>query len=109
LQFVWLHFWLEIVLEGEEPHKLRQFTIPDKTPDERYQTSSVCLSYNVIESLEGLVNVLYKVLDGGPFGLCWVDVSFNAIGKIDEDVSIWHVASKFFAPFIILVITIQYF
>lgn len=35
---------------------------------------------------DGLINVLYKILDGGPLGLCWLDISFNTITKLDEDV-----------------------
>jgi hypothetical protein len=61
----------EIVTEGEIPITSRNFREPFKTPDERYQTSSLRLSYNVITELDGLINVLYKILDGGPVGLCW--------------------------------------
>ncbi|CAL8072866.1 unnamed protein product [Orchesella dallaii] len=75
----------EIVTESEQPQTKRNFRFPKKTPDERYKTSSLRLSYNVIDTIEGLINVLYKILDGGPFGLCWLDLSFNTISKIDED------------------------
>lgn len=77
----------EIVTENEQPQTKRNFRFPTKTPDERYKTSSLRLSYNVIDTVEGLINVLYKILDGGPFGLCWVDLSFNAITKLDDDVT----------------------
>lgn len=85
----------EIVSENEQPQKLRSPKIPDKTPDDRYQTSCVRMSYNVINELDGLINVLYKILDGGPFGLCWLDLSFNAIAKLDEDVSKLNQLNKF--------------
>jgi hypothetical protein len=58
----------EIVTENEQPQKSRNYRYPEKTPDERYRTSSIRLSYNVIDTLEGFVNVLYKILDGGPLG-----------------------------------------
>lgn len=77
----------EIVTENEQPQtNKRNFRSPKKTPDDRYKTSSVRLSYNVIDTVEGLINVLYKILDGGPFGLSWLDLSFNAITKLDDDV-----------------------
>lgn len=77
----------EIVTENEQPQTKRNYRFPKKTSDDRYKTSSLRLSYNVIDSVEGLINVLYKILDGGPFGLCWLDLSFNAITKLDDDVS----------------------
>lgn len=44
------------------------------------------MSYNLLENIEGLVSVLYKILDGGPLGLCWIDLSFNRITTIDDEV-----------------------
>ncbi|OXA51470.1 Leucine-rich repeat-containing protein 51 [Folsomia candida] len=75
----------EIVTEGEQPQTARNYRAPFKTQDERYRTSSIRLSYNVITETDGLINVLYKILDGGPLGLCWLDISFNTITKLDED------------------------
>lgn len=77
----------EIVTENEQPQTKRNHRQPEKTHDDRYKTSGVRLSYNVIDTIEGLINVLFKILDAGPIGLCWLDLSFNAITKLDEDVS----------------------
>jgi len=75
----------EIVTENETPQRKRNWRHPKKTEDERYKTSSLRLSYNAIDNMEGFINVIYKILDGGPFGLCWVDLSFNTISQLDED------------------------
>ncbi len=77
----------EIFAENEQPQLKRNNRHPVKTDDDRYRTSSLRLSYNVLHGVEDLVNTLYKILDGGPFGLCWVDLSFNSISKFDDDVS----------------------
>ncbi|CAG7724811.1 unnamed protein product [Allacma fusca] len=75
----------EITASGESPNTKRNYKFPEKTEDERYKTSSVRMSYNLLESIDGLVSVLYKILDGGPLGLCWIDLSFNHIHTLDED------------------------
>jgi hypothetical protein len=76
----------EIVTEGERPGTSRSYRNPKITSDDRYKTSAIRLSYNVIDTIDGLVNVLFKILEGGPLGLCWIDFSFNAISKFDDDV-----------------------
>jgi len=58
----------EIVTENEQPQTTRNYRPLSKTGDERYRTSSLLLSYNVIDTIDGLINVLYKILDGGPVG-----------------------------------------
>jgi hypothetical protein len=75
----------EITASGESPNTKRNYKFPEKTEDDRYKTSSVRMSYNLIETIDGLVSVLYKILDGGPIGLCWIDLSFNHIHVLDED------------------------
>jgi len=75
----------EIVTEQEIPQTRRNYKVCEKTEDDRYITASLRLSYNVLHNFDGFVNVLYKILDAGPFGLCWLDLSFNSIDKLDDD------------------------
>lgn len=58
---------------------------PRRTFKDHYITSSLWLSNNLLTSMEGLEYLTKRILDD-PINLSWLDLSFNEISKIGEDI-----------------------
>ncbi|XP_012232763.1 leucine-rich repeat-containing protein 51-like [Linepithema humile] len=58
---------------------------PMRTFKDRYITSTMWLSNNLLRSMEGFQNLVNKFLEN-PIYLSWLDLSFNEISKIGEDI-----------------------
>lgn len=76
----------EIIGDHETAQTNRNFKHPRKSSDERYRTSSLLLSYNLFSNIDDLSNMLFRMLQGGPAGLAWLDLSFNCITAFDSEV-----------------------
>ncbi|XP_011168324.1 leucine-rich repeat-containing protein 51 [Solenopsis invicta] len=64
---------------------IRTGKAPVRTLKDRYVTSTLWLSNNLLSSMEGLQRLAERVLDD-PAYLSWLDLSFNEIKEIGEDV-----------------------
>ncbi|XP_014470780.1 PREDICTED: leucine-rich repeat-containing protein 51-like [Dinoponera quadriceps] len=58
---------------------------PIRTMKDRYVTSTLWLSNNLLSSMDGLQRLANRVLDD-PAHLSWLDLSFNEISEIGEDI-----------------------
>ncbi|XP_028048772.1 leucine-rich repeat-containing protein 51-like isoform X2 [Monomorium pharaonis] len=58
---------------------------PIRTFKDRYITSTLWLSNNLLNSMKGLQRLAARVLDD-PVYLSWLDLSFNEIREIGEDI-----------------------
>ncbi|XP_020292570.1 leucine-rich repeat-containing protein 51-like isoform X2 [Pseudomyrmex gracilis] len=56
-----------------------------KIVKDRYMTSTLWLSNNLLRSMDGLWRLAEKFLDH-PASLSWLDLSFNQISQIGEDI-----------------------
>ncbi|KAL0116555.1 hypothetical protein PUN28_009897 [Cardiocondyla obscurior] len=64
---------------------IRTGKVPTRTLNDRYITSSLWLSNNLLSSTSGLQRLVDKVLDN-PAYLSWLDLSCNEIKEISDDV-----------------------
>jgi len=64
---------------------IRTGKAPVRTFKDRYMTSTLWLSNNLLSSMEGLQRLVDKVLND-PIYLSWLDLSFNEISEIGEDI-----------------------
>ncbi|XP_071570506.1 leucine-rich repeat-containing protein 51 [Temnothorax nylanderi] len=64
---------------------IRTRKAPVRTFKDRYITSTLWLSNNLLSSMEGLRRLVDRVLDD-PAYLSWLDLSFNEINEIGEDI-----------------------
>lgn len=64
---------------------IRTGKAPVRTLKDRYVTSTLWLSNNLLSSMEGLQRLVDRVLDD-PAYLSWLDLSFNEINEIGEDI-----------------------
>ncbi|XP_029176610.1 leucine-rich repeat-containing protein 51-like [Nylanderia fulva] len=64
---------------------IRTGKAPVRTSKDRYVTSTLWLSNNQLSSMEGLESLASRVLDD-PVYLSWLDLSFNEISEIGEDI-----------------------
>lgn len=64
---------------------IRTGKVPVRTLKDRYVTSTLWLSNNFLSSMEGLQRLVDRVLDD-PAYLSWLDLSFNEINEIGEDI-----------------------
>ncbi|CAL1679612.1 unnamed protein product [Lasius platythorax] len=64
---------------------IRTGKAPARTFKDRYVTSTLWLSNNLLSSTEGLQRLVNRVLDD-PVYLSWLDLSFNEINEIGEDI-----------------------
>lgn len=58
---------------------------PVRTLKDRYITSTLWLSNNLLRSMEGLGHLVDRFLEN-PAYLSWLDLSFNEINEIGEDI-----------------------
>ncbi|XP_076679605.1 leucine-rich repeat-containing protein 51 isoform X2 [Andrena cerasifolii] len=72
-------------LAAKRPQAARTGKVPLRTPTDRFVTSSLWLSNNSLTSMDGLENLAQKILDD-PAYLSWLDLSFNEIGRIGDDI-----------------------
>ncbi|XP_076765515.1 leucine-rich repeat-containing protein 51 [Xylocopa sonorina] len=73
-------------LANKRPQAVRTGKIPLRTSADRFVTCSLWLSNNSLTSMDGFENLTKKVLDD-PVHLSWLDLSFNEIGKIGDDIT----------------------
>ncbi|XP_031844364.1 leucine-rich repeat-containing protein 51 [Nomia melanderi] len=73
-------------LADKRPQAARTGKIPLRTPTDRFVTCSFWLSHNLLTSMDGFENLAYKLLDD-PAHLSWLDLSFNEIKKIGDDIT----------------------
>ncbi|XP_043262821.1 leucine-rich repeat-containing protein 51-like [Colletes gigas] len=73
-------------LANKRPQAVRTGKIPLRTPTDRFVTCSFWLSNNLLTSMDGFKNLVYKLLDD-PAYLSWIDLSFNEIQKIGDDIT----------------------
>ncbi|EGI59358.1 LRC51 protein, partial [Acromyrmex insinuator] len=64
---------------------IRTGKAPVRTLKDRYITSTLWLSNNRLSSMEGLQRLTDRVLDN-PVYLSWLDLSFNEINEIGEEI-----------------------
>jgi len=64
---------------------IRTGKAPVRTFKDRYITATLWLSNNLLNSMEGLQRLADRVLDD-PAYLSWLDLSFNEINEIGEDI-----------------------
>ncbi|EFN86180.1 Leucine-rich repeat-containing protein 51 [Harpegnathos saltator] len=72
-------------MEKQYAQTVRTRKAPTKTMKDRYVTSTLWLSNNLLNSMEGLQLLANKVLDY-PKHLSWLDLSFNEIDEIGKDI-----------------------
>ncbi|XP_017893374.1 leucine-rich repeat-containing protein 51-like isoform X1 [Ceratina calcarata] len=73
-------------LAAKRPQSVRTGKIPLRTPADRFVTCSLWLSNNSLSSLDGFENLVRQVLDE-PFHLSWLDISFNELATIGDDIT----------------------
>ncbi|CAL7950717.1 unnamed protein product [Xylocopa violacea] len=73
-------------LANKRPQAVRTGKIPLRTSADRFVTCSLWLSNNLLTSMDGFENLAKKVLDD-PVHLSWLDLSFNEIGTIGDDIT----------------------
>lgn len=71
----------------EKPYTqtVRTGKAPTRSMKDRYITSTLWLSNNLLTSMENLQRFANRILDN-PAHLSWLDLSFNEIGEIGEDI-----------------------
>ncbi|KZC10448.1 PREDICTED: leucine-rich repeat-containing protein 51-like [Dufourea novaeangliae] len=72
-------------LADKRPQAARTGKIPLRTPTDRFVTCSLWLSNNLLTSMDGFESFAHKLLDE-PVYLSWLDVSFNEIKQIGDDI-----------------------
>ncbi|PBC26952.1 leucine-rich repeat-containing protein 51-like [Apis cerana] len=72
-------------LANKRPQSVRTGKIPLRTSADRFVTCSLWLSNNLLTSMDGFESLAQKVLDD-PEHLSWVDLSFNKIKEIGDDI-----------------------
>ncbi|KOC66452.1 Leucine-rich repeat-containing protein 51 [Habropoda laboriosa] len=73
-------------LASKRPQAVRTSKIPLRTSADRFVTCSLWLSNNLLSSMDGFEQLAHKVLDD-PVYLSWLDLSFNEIEKIGDDIT----------------------
>ncbi|KAL6261373.1 hypothetical protein P5V15_006469 [Pogonomyrmex californicus] len=64
---------------------IRTRKAPVRTFKDRYVTSTLWLSNNLLKSMDGLQRLVDRILDD-PEYLSWLDLSFNEISEIGEEI-----------------------
>ncbi|XP_003704338.1 leucine-rich repeat-containing protein 51 [Megachile rotundata] len=72
-------------LAGKRPQAVRTGKVPMRTSADRFMTCSLWLSNNLLTSMDGFEDLVRKLLDD-PKLLSWVDLSFNEISSIGDDI-----------------------
>ncbi|XP_076180216.1 leucine-rich repeat-containing protein 51-like [Ptiloglossa arizonensis] len=72
-------------LANKRPQAIRTGKIPLRTTMDRFVTCSFWLSNNSLTSMDGFKNLVHKLLDD-PAYLTWIDLSFNEIERIGDDI-----------------------
>ncbi|XP_029044955.1 leucine-rich repeat-containing protein 51-like [Osmia bicornis bicornis] len=72
-------------LAGKRPQAVRTGKVPLRTSADRFITCSLWLSNNLLISMEGFENLVRKLLDE-PAHLSWLDLSYNEISSIGDDI-----------------------
>ncbi|EZA56428.1 hypothetical protein DMN91_010315 [Ooceraea biroi] len=72
-------------LMEKRPQTIRTGKAPARTFRDRYVTSTLWLSNNLLSSMEGVERLANRVLDK-PIYLSWLDLSFNGIGEITGEI-----------------------
>ncbi|CAK9812437.1 Leucine-rich repeat-containing protein 51 [Anthophora plagiata] len=73
-------------LASKRPQAVRTGKIPLRTTADRFVTCSLWLSNNLLTSMDGFEHLVHKVLDD-PVYLSWLDLSFNELEKIGDDIT----------------------
>ncbi|XP_076646381.1 leucine-rich repeat-containing protein 51 [Halictus rubicundus] len=73
-------------LADKRPQAVRTGKIPLRTPTDRFVTCSFWLSHNALTSMDGFESLTQKLLDD-PAYLSWIDLSFNEIKNIGDDIT----------------------
>ncbi|XP_068980797.1 leucine-rich repeat-containing protein 51-like isoform X1 [Bombus flavifrons] len=73
-------------LANKRPQAVRTGKIPLRTAADRFVTCSLWLSNNSLTSMFGFENLAQKLLDD-PSHLSWLDLSFNEIEQIADDIT----------------------
>ncbi|KAK2588791.1 hypothetical protein KPH14_001667 [Odynerus spinipes] len=73
-------------LANQRPQTIRTVKAPTRTSKDRFATSTIWLSNNLLKSMEGLENLVRAVLED-PTSLSWLDLSFNDINEIGDDIA----------------------
>ncbi|XP_011873534.1 PREDICTED: leucine-rich repeat-containing protein 51-like isoform X2 [Vollenhovia emeryi] len=76
---------VHIKLMEKRAQVIRTGKAPVRTLKDRYITSTLWLSNNLLSSMEGLARLVDRVLDE-PAYLSWLDLSFNEINQVDKDI-----------------------
>nr|CAD7455164.1 unnamed protein product [Timema tahoe] len=71
-------------IKVENPRSDRILKCPPLGPTNLYYSRSLWLSYNKLTSLRGLVELVNKLLEQ-PLALAWIDLSFNKIRCLDDE------------------------
>lgn len=82
---MYLFVFLLTELMEKRAQVIRTGKAPVRTFKDRYITSTLWLSNNLLSSMEGLQRLADRVLDN-PAYLSWLDLSFNEINEIGEDI-----------------------
>jgi len=80
-----LFVFLMTELMEKRAQVIRTGKAPVRTFKDRYITGTLWLSNNLLNSMEGLQRLADRVLDD-PAYLSWLDLSFNEINEIGEDI-----------------------
>ncbi|XP_043488024.1 leucine-rich repeat-containing protein 51-like [Polistes fuscatus] len=72
-------------LVNQQPQTVRTVKAPIRTSNDRFATSTIWLSNNLLKSMDGL-EIFTKTVLEDPTCLSWLDLSFNAINEIGVDI-----------------------
>ncbi|XP_050520298.1 leucine-rich repeat-containing protein 51-like [Daktulosphaira vitifoliae] len=72
-------------LIDEKPKSLRVRGIPSRGPNKRFLCGTIWLNNNNLSNLTGLKDIVYELIEL-PFYLYWLDVSFNEVTHINEEI-----------------------
>ncbi|XP_046421756.1 leucine-rich repeat-containing protein 51-like [Neodiprion fabricii] len=70
----------------QRARSIRVGKVPLHTSSQRFLTSSLWLSNNLLSSMSGLENLVNRILVE-PSSLAWLDLSFNNISEIDDEIT----------------------
>ncbi|XP_012254400.2 leucine-rich repeat-containing protein 51-like [Athalia rosae] len=73
-------------LSSQRARSVRIGKIPAHSLNQRFLTSSLWLCNNSLTSMNGLENLVNKLLEE-PNSLAWLDLSFNNIVEIDDEIT----------------------
>nr|KAF7390376.1 hypothetical protein H0235_017538 [Vespula pensylvanica] len=73
-------------LVNQQPQTIRTVKAPIRTSKDRFATSTIWLSNNLLTSMDGFENFCKTVLEDPTF-LSWLDLSFNEITEIGDDIT----------------------